>query len=369
MASVKRTAAMAGSLFALVSSVWAASSSTNTSFVVGQVIITDPRIVKLDGTYELSKDDRTLQLAITQDEKGDLVSSATLLIQGNGQVNVVGPFQLGGKLQLTGNRNLRFDLGGRGVDDDQDDDGINDNDDVDDDNDGINDDVDGDDDHPNSGSNSGSGSVAVVRQHGGDDPPGDDNGGLNSGSDDPAGDDDHDGLSNSDDTDDDNDGLDDSVDNDDDNDGIDDSSEHHSGSGRSEAFRLRGTFDGSMFQVTVDLKGFGGARTFSTPVSAQDSNHTITIADAVSSGDSSKLTSSRSITLPFSSTQLPAVQQNRGTSVRFAIKSSGFGLDLRGTSTDNTSFNASSVKLKLGAGNLTLDPSSVTVTQSTLTTP
>jgi hypothetical protein len=381
------TAAAAVSSFLLGAGALQASSSSTpaNTFVVGQVTVTDPRIVDLTGDYTLTQDDRTLQLSVTQDARGSLTTSATLLIQGNGQTNVVGPFSLDGKLQASGNSGLRVQLGGKGLDDDQDDDGIQDDDDADDDNDGVNDDVDTDDDH--SGSHH-SGSATAVKSHGSDDgvgddnggtsggggsddttsetEPGDDHGGLDNGSDDPAGDDDHDGLDNSHDSDDDNDGLDDSVDSDDDDDGIDDNFEHHRGSGRSEAFRLRGAFVGGAFQVQVDIKGFGGNRSFTANLVPQNTNHTLTVADAHSTQNGSSYTGTRTVTTPSGSFNSPALQQNRASAVRFAIKSGSFGMDLRGSSSDNTSFSASSLKMKLGYGNVTIDPSNVTVTGSAL---
>jgi hypothetical protein len=384
MKQLKKPVLLLGStLFGLSGLTAGPSGVPATTFVVGQVTATDPRIVDLSGLYTIAEGDRSLQLAITQDPRGNLVTSATLTILGNGLSTQVGPFQLAGKLQASGKGSMRVQIAGAGVDDDQDDDGINDQADNDDDNDGVNDDVDTDDDH--------GGSHFASKQHGGDDGGGsggsggggsddgttsgtgtDDNGtsagqggdnqGADNGSDDPSGDDDHDGIDNSHDTDDDNDGVDDSQDTDDDGDGIDDTSEHHSStSGRPEAFRLRGTFNGSAFQVQVDLRGFGGSRSFTATITPQNSNHTLTVADAHSTQNGSSYSSTRDVTTPSGAFSSPALQQNRGGAVRFGMRSGSFGMDLRGTS-DNVTFTAAPLRLRLGYGSVTVDPANVTVT-------
>lgn len=83
---------------------------TPTTFVVGQVVCSDSRILDVSGDYDLTTSGTTVSLSITQDDRGRLSASATITLDDG---STSGPIQLNGHLQLTALSNLRLQLNGR----------------------------------------------------------------------------------------------------------------------------------------------------------------------------------------------------------------------------------------------------------------
>src|SRR5687768_11623598 len=87
----------------------ASHNDVNTTFAVGQVVVTDDHILDVSGLYTLTDGSSTVTLLIIQDDRGRLNASTTITLA-NG--TFASPVFARGHLQLTGQVFLRIQLEG-----------------------------------------------------------------------------------------------------------------------------------------------------------------------------------------------------------------------------------------------------------------
>lgn len=138
------------------------------------------------------------------------------------------------------------------------------------------------------------------------------------------------------------------------------------GGGDDLSMHIRGDWNGTAFPVTIKIESSTGNVTGSGELVPVNPARGFTISDGALAGSKGKLSGNRTVTLPWGTQSISVKQQNKKSSVTFTSRDSTFGIDLRGTVQNNTTFSPTRAKLKLGYGSLTLSPSDVTVTGSAL---
>ena len=134
------------------------------------------------------------------------------------------------------------------------------------------------------------------------------------------------------------------------------------------SLNIRGNWDGTAFQLTVKV---GGAVPSTEVIALMPVNpeRGFTIEDGSGSPQGKKqLRSMRTVLLPWGSVNARATESAKGDYLSFKIKTSKFGIDMRGNVEDDTTFTATRAQVKLGYGNVRIDLDSLEVTTSTLTT-